>query len=62
MGDVVSEVITHAAATSFIHMQVLEASHTSHSMRNVGTLSGAQAEAFSTRGSSGAGSCSLITL
>src|SRR5216684_3228041 len=38
VGEVVSEVISHAAATSFIHMHVLEASHTSQSVRKVAML------------------------
>ena len=38
------EVIIHAAATSFIHMQTLAATQVPHSMRNTGSESGAQAE------------------
>ena len=37
----VSDVISHAAATSFIHMVTLAASQASQSMRNTGPLSGA---------------------
>jgi hypothetical protein len=62
MGDVVSDVMTQAAATSFIHMQVFDASHTSHSIRNVALRRGSHAEALSMRGSSGAGRFSLINL
>src|SRR5260221_6900344 len=51
IGEVVSEVISHAAATSFIHMQMLETSHTSHSIRKVGSRRGAHADPFSTLGS-----------
>jgi hypothetical protein len=36
MGVDVSEVIIHAAATSFIHMQVLAINQVIHSMRNTG--------------------------
>ena len=60
VGEVVSVVICHAAATSFIHMQVFDASHTSQSDRNVAILRGAHAEGCSIRGSSGAGRFSLI--
>src|SRR5688572_16215929 len=42
-GDALSEVISQAAATSFIHMQVLAVTHTAHSMRNTGCESGTQA-------------------
>ena len=42
-GDAVSEVISQAAATSFIHMQTFAVSQTAHSMRNTGLASGAQA-------------------
>src|SRR5258707_376724 len=41
-GEVVSEVMSQAAATSFIHMQVLAAIQISQSMRKVGPDSGAQ--------------------
>ena len=41
-GEVVSEVISQAAATSFIHMQMLAAIQIIHSMRKVGVASGAQ--------------------
>jgi hypothetical protein len=60
MGDVVRDVMTHAAATSFIHMHVFDASHTSHNIRNVALRSGSHAEALSRRGSSGAGRFSLM--
>jgi hypothetical protein len=43
-GAVVSEVISHAAATSFIHMQTFDVSHVNHSMRYTGRASGAHAE------------------
>ena len=42
-GEVVSEVIIHAAATSFIHMQVLAATQVIHSRRKVGAVSGSSA-------------------
>ena len=60
VGDEVSVVICQAAATSFIHMHALEASHTSHNMRKVGSLSGAHAECLCSFGSSGAGRFSLM--
>ena len=44
MGEVVSEVMSQAAATSFIHMQVLAATQVSQSMRNTGTESGARVD------------------
>ncbi|GAB3481008.1 hypothetical protein GCM10027571_32360 [Polaromonas eurypsychrophila] len=44
MGEVVSEVISQAAATSFIHMQMLAVSQVNHNIRNTGELSGAQAD------------------
>jgi hypothetical protein len=44
MGEVVSVVISQAAATSFIHMQVLAATQVSQSMRNTGTDKGANGE------------------
>ena len=44
-GEVVSEVIIQAAATSFIHMQMLAASVTPQSMRKLGeAASGAQVD------------------
>ena len=43
-GEVVSVVINHAAATSFIHRQTLAATQTHHSMRNTGLRSGAVAD------------------
>ena len=52
-GDAVSEVIIQAAATSFIHMQMLAASQTPHSMRNTGWRSGAHGDS---RGGSGGAS------
>ena len=44
MGEVLMEVIIQAAATSFIHMQMLATSQVLHSMRNTGTLIGSQAD------------------
>ena len=44
MGDVVSEVIIQAAATSFIHMQTLAMSQVLHSMRKTGSDNGASAD------------------
>ena len=43
-GEVVSEVIIHAAATSFIQTQMLATSVTLHSKRKVGVRNGAQVE------------------
>src|SRR6185369_6231865 len=43
-GDGPSEVISHAAATSFIHIEVLAAIQVIHNMRNTGRRSGAKAE------------------
>ena len=43
-GEVVSVVISHAAATSFIHMQMFDVSHVIHSSRNTGLASGVQGE------------------
>src|SRR5204862_6822755 len=42
--DTDSEVISHAAATSFIHMQALAVTHPPHSMRNTGCASGVHAD------------------
>ena len=44
IGEVVSEVISHAAATSFIHMQMLAAIQVPHNIRKTGEPSGAQAD------------------
>ena len=44
MGEVVSVVMSQAAATSFIHMQVLATIQVSQSMRNTGTDSGANGD------------------
>ena len=44
IGEVVSEVISQAAATSFIHMQMLAAIQVPHNMRKTGELRGAQAD------------------
>jgi hypothetical protein len=49
------EVIIHAAATSFIHMQMLATSQVLHSMRNTGRLMGAQAERSAALGAGGGG-------
>jgi len=54
-GDVVKVVISHAEATSFIHMQMFAVSHVPHSSRNTGRRNGAQADG---RVSSVAGACS----
>ena len=43
IGEVVSEVIIHAAATSFIHMEMLAISQVLHSRRNTGNPSGVNA-------------------
>ena len=55
-GEVVSVVMSHAAATSFIHMQVLAASQVSHSMRNTGRPSGARVDCEAA-GAVGAAAC-----
>src|SRR5260221_4380650 len=62
VGEVVSVVMSHAAATSFIHMHVLDASQTSHSMRNVGYLSGAQGDVFAAVVASGETRFSLMDM
>jgi hypothetical protein len=54
-GDVVKVVISHAEATSFIHMQMFAVSHVPHSSRNTGRRKGSQADG---RTSVEAGSCS----
>src|SRR5690349_6267860 len=41
-GDVDSDVISQAAATSFIHMQVLAVAQTPHSIRKIGSVRGPQ--------------------
>ena len=46
-GVVVMEVIIQAAATSFIHMQVLATNQVLHNMRNTGCLIGPQGESDS---------------
>src|SRR5690606_3231904 len=43
-GELVSVVISQAAATSFIHMQVLATIQVSHNMRKTGTDSGAKGD------------------
>ena len=43
-GVLVIDVIIHAAATSFIHMQMLAVSETVQSMRNAGRLIGPQGD------------------
>src|SRR5450755_4874849 len=60
VGEEVREVMSHAEATSFIHMQTFEAIQTSQSIRKVGRRSGAQVDFLSTCGSSGAGRFSLM--
>jgi hypothetical protein len=60
VGEVVSDVITHAAATSFIHMHTFDAAHTSHSIRNVGSRNGAHADWLGMGDTGGPGSCSDI--
>jgi hypothetical protein len=47
---VVSDVISHAAATSLAHMQMLDVAHTSQSMRKVGSFSGSHGESGAGRG------------
>ena len=58
-GEAVSEVIIQADATSFIHMQMLEANQTPHSMRNTGCPSGDHGD--SRAGSGGASVDGSIT-
>ncbi|MNT47399.1 hypothetical protein D3C72_1841110 [compost metagenome] len=53
IGEVVSEVIIHAAATSFIHMQMLAMSQVLHSMRNTGSFRGSSAARFEGCGRAG---------
>jgi hypothetical protein len=53
IGEVVMDVIIQAAATSFIHMQMLATSQVLHSMRNTGRLMGAQAERSAASGAAG---------
>ena len=45
-GEVESDVISQAAATSFIHMQALAVAQTAHSMRNVGSARGPHGPRF----------------
>ena len=45
IGVLDSDVISQAAATSFIHMQTFDVSHVAHNMRYTGRPSGAHAEA-----------------
>ena len=45
MGELVKDVIIQAAATSFIHMQILAVTQVPHSRRKTGILSGDHAEA-----------------
>src|SRR6218665_1639485 len=56
IGELVSVVISQAAATSFIHMQVLAVTQVSHNMRNTGIVSGASA-VIDALWPSGAASC-----
>ena len=51
-GDGPSEVMSHAAATSFIHIEVLAAIQVIHNMRNTGRRSGAKAERESSESAS----------
>ena len=44
IGTLVSEVMTQAAATSFIHWEVLAANQANHIMRNTGLVKGASGE------------------
>src|SRR4051794_33321382 len=53
IGEVVMDVIIQAAATSFIHMQMLATSQVVQSMRNTGRWNGAQAESDSPAGRTG---------
>src|SRR6186997_1532159 len=45
-GDLDSDVISQAAATSFIHMQELAVAQTTHSIRNVGCVRGPHGPGF----------------
>src|SRR6218665_1840180 len=56
IGELVGGVISQAAATSFIHMQVLAVTQVSHNMRNTGIVSGASA-VIDALWPSGAASC-----
>ena len=49
IGEVVSEVIIQAAATSFIHMQMLAMSQVLHNIRNTGSDKGASADGGAAR-------------
>src|SRR3712207_6193743 len=55
IGEAVIDVIIHAAATSFIHMQILDISHVSHSMRNTGRFRGSRAANVVEAGALGGG-------
>src|SRR5512143_2089301 len=62
VGEEVRVVITHAAATSFIHIVMLAASHTIQSMRKVGWASGAHGEVeWSVASFAGAGGVSRFS-
>ena len=66
MGEVVSVVMSQAAATSFIHMQVLAVNQVSHSMRNTGCVSGASGDSAARSAASCAScastfSCSVLS-
>src|SRR6218665_123883 len=56
IGELDSVVTSQAAATSFIHMQVLAVTQVSHNMRNTGIVSGASA-GIDALWPSGAASC-----
>jgi hypothetical protein len=60
-GLVVNVVISHAAATSFIHIVMLAANQASHSMRNTGVENGASAEVEWAGSAAASGAGSVVT-
>src|SRR5690349_8204264 len=54
-GEGASDVMSHAAATSFIHIVVLATIQVAHSMRNTGLRNGARAERDSSSVATAAG-------
>src|SRR3954469_15927585 len=59
-GEGASDVISHAAATSFIHIEVLAANQVSHSIRNTGLLRGPKVVASGATGGGSSVACSDI--
>ena len=62
IGEVVIDVIIHAAATSFIHMQILATSQVHHSMRKTGSFNGSQADSEAGEGVGGLASSGIQTI